>query len=248
LKPLLEVEDLTVAYGGVQSAVRGVSLRIADREVAVVLGANGAGKTSLLRGIGGFWRGEAGRVVAGRVSLAGRNMTRSTPAAMASAGVAIVPQDRKVFASMSVVDNLRAVPRRGSHREHERQFSDILALFPRLSERLSLPAGFLSGGERQLLGVARALLLRPRVLLLDEPSMGLSPVAIHDVFTQLYDAAGQLGAAVLLVEQNARAALPLADSVHVMQVGRFLFSGSPGALESDEAIRHAYLGTEGGLT
>jgi branched-chain amino acid transport system ATP-binding protein len=239
---LLRVERLVVGYRGAGIAVHGVDLSIRSGEVAVVLGSNGAGKTTMLRGIAGFWRSEPGRVRAGHVYLEGKEVTRQAPSTLALKGVALVPQDPKVFRTLTVEENLLAVPVRGGRNTHRELLDEVLDFFPRLRERTKTTAGFLSGGERQMLALARALLMKPKLLLIDEASLGLSPAAISDVFMKLKETVETFGATILLVEQDVEAALGLADTVHVIETGSFVFSGTPAEVSGHEEIRRTYLG------
>jgi branched-chain amino acid transport system ATP-binding protein len=241
---LLKVENLAVSYRSL-SATEGVSFSVDEGSVHVILGSNGAGKTSVLRGISGFWRGESGRVAAGNVCFADVDITGRSPRKTAARGVVLIPQDDKVFAQMSVKDNLRALPRIGSRRSRAEIMATTLDLFPILGRRKALAAGYLSGGERQMLAIARALLLRPRLLLIDEASLGLSPIAISTVFGGLSDAARVFSTTLLMVEQNVGAALGIASRVHLMEAGRMIFSGTAADVRSSERIRGVYLGLGG---
>jgi branched-chain amino acid transport system ATP-binding protein len=236
--PLLAIEGLRVSYGPV-AAVRGVSLAVRAGEVVALLGANGAGKSTLLRTISGLIRPRAGRV-----HLAGRAIDRLAPSRIVRLGIAHAPEGRRVFGSLSVADNLRlgAAARReraGLVEERER----LLDLFPILRERLRQAAGTLSGGEQQMLALARALMAKPRLLLLDEPSLGLAPLIVRAIFDAL---AGlkRVGVTMLLVEQNVAAALELADRAYVLRTGEIRLEGATAELRADpERIAHAYLGT-----
>jgi branched-chain amino acid transport system ATP-binding protein len=236
--PLLAIEGLRVSYGPV-AAVRGVSLAVRAGEVVALLGANGAGKSTLLRTISGLIRPRAGRV-----HLAGRAIDRLAPSRIVRLGIAHAPEGRRVFGSLSVADNLRlgAAARReraGLVEERER----LLDLFPILRERLRQTAGTLSGGEQQMLALARALMAKPRLLLLDEPSLGLAPLIVRAIFDAL---AGlkRVGVTMLLVEQNVAAALELADRAYVLRTGEIRLEGASAELRADpERIAHAYLGT-----
>lgn len=238
---LLRVDDLGVSYGRLKAAAD-ISFAVDERTVHVILGSNGAGKTSVLRGISGFWRGESGRVSAGNVVFGGSDITGQSPRKTAGRGVVLIPQDHKVFSQMSVEDNLRAIPRIGSRRSRAEVLATTMDLFPILAERKAQAAGFLSGGERQLLGIARALLLRPRLLLIDEASLGLSPIAISKVFGGLSEAVRVFNMTLLVVEQNVGAALDLATTVHLIEAGRLIFSGTPDEVRNSKRIRDVYLG------
>jgi branched-chain amino acid transport system ATP-binding protein len=236
--PLLAVEGLRVSYGPV-AAVRGVSLAVRAGEVVALLGANGAGKSTLLRTISGLIRPRAGRV-----HLAGRAIDRLAPTRIVRLGIAHAPEGRRVFGSLSVADNLRlgAAARReraGLAEERER----LLDLFPILRERLHQAAGTLSGGEQQMLALARALMAKPRLLLLDEPSLGLAPLMVRAIFGTLASLKRD-GVTMLLVEQNVAAALELADRAYVLRTGEIRLEGAAAELRADpERIAHAYLGT-----
>jgi branched-chain amino acid transport system ATP-binding protein len=236
--PLLAIEGLRVSYGPV-AAVRGVSLVVRAGEVVALLGANGAGKSTLLRTISGLIRPRAGRV-----HLAGRPINQLAPTRIVRLGIAHAPEGRRIFGSLSVADNLRlgAAARReraGLAEERER----LLDLFPILRERLHQAAGTLSGGEQQMLALARALMAKPRLLLLDEPSLGLAPLMVRAIFGTLAGLKRD-GVTMLLVEQNVAAALELADRAYVLRTGEIRLEGAAAELRADpERIAHAYLGT-----
>ena len=227
-----------MSYGPV-AAVRGVSLAVRAGEVVALLGANGAGKSTLLRTISGLIRPRAGQV-----HLAGRAIDRLAPSRIVRLGIAHAPEGRRVFGSLSVADNLRlgAAARReraGLVEERER----LLDLFPILRERLRQAAGTLSGGEQQMLALARALMAKPRLLLLDEPSLGLAPLIVRAIFDARADLK-RVGVTMLLVEQNVAAALELADRAYVLRTGEIRLEGASAELRADpERIAHAYLGT-----
>lgn len=231
---VLRVRDVVVRYGRV-SAVRGVSLDLAPGEVRALVGPNGAGKTSLLRAICGLVRTESGEI-----TMSGRDLAGVGTADCARLGLTLVPEGRGIFVSMSVHENL-TVAGRGDRAARERA-TQLYEVFPLLAKLKSRRAGLLSGGEQQLVALARALMIAPKVLLLDEPSMGLSPVAVQGVFEVLRNL-GRTGPAVLLVEQNARLALRLAEFIYVMKEGVIVAAGSADAMESEGDFRDAYLGT-----
>jgi branched-chain amino acid transport system ATP-binding protein len=231
---MLSADGLTTDYGAVR-ALDDVSFEVRPGTVTSVLGANGAGKSSLLRTVCGLVR-----PTAGRVSLGSREITRRPVEEIARLGVAHVPEGRGVITELTVEENLRlgglwrgrsAAPLR-----------EIYELFPRLQERSSQPASRLSGGERQMLSIGRALVARPRVLLLDEPSLGLAPLLIAQIMSLVRRLADSLGLAVLLVEQNARSALSISDRGIVLSLGQVVANQEPQALAADERLRHAYLG------
>jgi branched-chain amino acid transport system ATP-binding protein len=235
-EPLLELEDVTARYGPV-TALRGVSLRIDEGEAVAVLGANGAGKTTTLRAVSGVVRR------GGRIAFGGRSISRRSPEAVVRAGIAHVPEGRGTLTELSVRENLRlgAYVRRDRKAvaEDERR---ALSYFPRLQERASQRAGSLSGGEQQMLALARALMLRPRLLLLDEPSLGLAPMVVAEIFRIVRELNEREGLAVLVVEQNAALALDASSRAYVLEVGRVAIEGASGDLRRDDAVRRSYLG------
>src|SRR3954453_17829227 len=232
---LLEIEGLTSAYGPVR-ALDGVSLTAEAGRITAVLGANGAGKTTLLRTISGLVR-----PLSGTVRLGGEDITRAAVEAMVTKGMAHVPEGRGVIAELTVDENLRVGTLfRGKTAKEE--FTRVYDLFPRLVERRNQHAHTLSGGERQMLVVARALLARPRVLLLDEPSLGLAPRIVAQIFGLVRRLVDAEGLSVLLVEQNARSALSVADIGVVLNLGRVVPTSDARSLLADEGLRHAYLG------
>lgn len=231
---MLEVEALTTDYGPVR-AVDDVSLRVPPGSVTAVLGANGAGKTSLLRTISGLVRPSAGSV-----RLDGNEITRLPVEQIVRQGLGHVPEGRGVIGELSVKENLHlGALWRG---RDAAPIEEIYDLFPRLHERRAQPASNLSGGERQMLSIGRALIARPRVLLLDEPSLGLAPGLVAQIMATVRKLADTLALAVLLVEQNARSALSIANRGIVLSLGRVVADQEPEALYGDERLRHAYLG------
>jgi branched-chain amino acid transport system ATP-binding protein len=232
---MLEVRGLRVAYGGI-AAVKGIDLEIARGELVCLIGANGAGKTTTLKAIAGVLSPGGGRVL-----LEGRDITGVPAYELVRRGMALVPEGRGIFARLTVAENLRM----GAYcRDDDAIDADLeraFSLFPRLRERRRQVAGTLSGGEQQMLAIGRALMSRPRLLLLDEPGMGLAPLAAQTVLATIRDIAAG-GVTVLLVEQNARAALELARRAYVMESGNVVLSGEAGALLSDPKVREAYLG------
>jgi branched-chain amino acid transport system ATP-binding protein len=229
---MLEVEGLRVAYGPIE-AVHGISFTVERGEVVTLIGANGAGKTSTLAAISGLVRPSGGRVVFDERDLVG-----APPHAIVATGLVQVPEGRAILTRMTVEENL-LMGSRG--RGGAAALAGIWARFPILEQRRALPAGNLSGGEQQMLAIARALLASPRMLLLDEPSLGLAPLMVTSIFEVLADLKRQ-GTTMLLVEQNALRALRLADRAFVMDLGRFTVSGTGAQLLQDEAVARAYLG------
>ncbi len=235
---LLSVENAHIAYGKVE-AVRGVSLDVNADEIVTIIGANGAGKTTLLNAAMGILP------LSGSVVFSGQQISRLDIEDRVAAGLCIVPEHRELFGTMTVEENLQLggfrVPRAKAASEQERVF----ALFPRLKERRAQLAGTLSGGEQQMLAMGRALMSQPRLLMLDEPSLGLAPLIVADIFRTIGELR-QAGVSVLLVEQNARAALEIADRAYVMELGEFIMSGSAKEISGDERVVASYLGFQHG--
>jgi branched-chain amino acid transport system ATP-binding protein len=234
---LLAVEDLDVHYGGIH-ALQCVSFAVDEGQIVALIGANGAGKTTALRAISGLVRPSGGRV-----RLAGKPITGLPAHAIVARGLAHVPEGRGIFANLTVDENLQlgAYLRGGDPTGVARDRDRALELFPRIRERLDQNAGTLSGGEQQMLAIARALLARPRLLLLDEPSLGLAPQIVQRIFQILTTIVAE-GTTILLVEQNAHMALAVATSAHVLEVGTLVSSGPAAELARDDKIRRAYLG------
>jgi branched-chain amino acid transport system ATP-binding protein len=228
---LLELSDVTARYGQVV-ALHSVSLTVEDGEIVALLGANGAGKTTTLRAVSGTVRRT------GDVVLGGKRLGRATPEAVARGGVAHVPEGRGIFAELTVWENLRM----GGYTVRRPDFPTVLGYFPWLQERRNQQAGTLSGGEQQMLALARAFLSRPRLLMLDEPSLGLAPIITREVFRVVMELNQKEGLAVLVVEQNAAVALAAAQRGYVLETGRVAVAGSAGELKSNDAVRTAYLG------
>jgi branched-chain amino acid transport system ATP-binding protein len=235
---ILEVRGLEVHYGGIR-AVKGVDLSVEPGELVCLIGANGAGKSSTLRGLSGLVPPAAGEVL-----YEGRNINSLPTYARARAGLVMVPEGRGVFPQLTVEENLAmgAFPRKDDRIDADRD--KVFELFPRLAERRSQTGGTLSGGEQQMLAIGRALMSKPKVLLLDEPSMGLAPLAVRRILEAI-QAINAEGVSVLLVEQNAHAALTLASRGYVMESGCVALSGKSADLRSDPRVREAYLGETG---
>ena len=230
----LEIGDLRAGYGPV-TVLHGLELEVDQGEIVVVLGANGAGKTTTMRAISGTI------VRGGTITFEGRSIARANPDAIVRAGIALVPQGRGTFPELSVEDNLRAgaFTRKGSI---EADIARWFEVFPRVQERRTQRAGSLSGGEQQMLAISRALMSRPKLLVCDEPSLGLAPLIIAEVFDVLRRLNEDDGLSVLLVEQNANLAMKIAGRVYLIETGRIVASGSAEALSADDSIRKAYLG------
>jgi branched-chain amino acid transport system ATP-binding protein len=237
---LLEVRGLSARYGAV-AALRDVSLDVRAGELVALIGANGAGKSTLLRTIAGLMT-----PTAGRVALEGRDVTGQPPEAILRAGIALVPERRRVFADLTVLDNLElggyALPRgRDFRRRLDAGVDDAYRLFPVLHRRREQLAGTLSGGEQQMLAIGRALMSRPRLLLCDEPSLGLAPLIVQEIM-RLLAALREAGTTILLVEQNARMALRAADRAYVLETGSVVLVGSGAELLDNDELKAAYLG------
>jgi len=233
---MLELHDLQVAYGAAP-ALWGVSLEVRERELLCVVGPNGAGKTTLINTIAGIQRARAGRIV-----FEGQDITALPAHRFCEAGIAIVPEGRRLFTGMSVLENLELGSYLPAAKTQRKQSLDAaLALFPVLKEKLASPAGELSGGQQQMVAIARALMARPRLLLLDEPSLGLSPRIVHDMFAAIRRINAE-GMSVLLVEQNVVMAMEVSTRAYVLEEGRIVAAGAPDDLLARPEIQRAYLG------
>ncbi len=234
MSALLEVADARVAYGKVE-AVRSASLEVAGNEIVTIIGANGAGKTTLLNAIMGILP------LKGRVSFAGEDLLRLEIEDRVAAGLSLVPEHRELFATMNVEDNLELGAFRIAKAAAALAFERVYALFPRLKERRKQLAGTLSGGEQQMLAMGRALMGTPRLLMLDEPSLGLAPIIVADIFRTIGELRAS-GVSVLLVEQNAQAALQIADRAYVMELGEFILNGPAKDVATNARVAASYLG------
>jgi branched-chain amino acid transport system ATP-binding protein len=234
---LLAIRDLWVSYGSID-AIRGISLMVAPGEVVALLGANGAGKSTMLRTISGLIRPRAGEI-----HFAGQRIDRLAPPRIVRLGIAHSPEGRRLFGMLTVAENLRLGAAARTDKAAVAQDRDrLLDLFPILRERIGQQAGTLSGGEQQMLALARAMMARPKLLMLDEPSLGIAPLIVQAIFGILADLK-RLGTTMLLVEQNMSVALDLADRAYVLRTGEVSLSGQAGALKADvEAVASAYLG------
>jgi len=232
--PLLQVAEAHIVYGKVE-AVRGVSLDVGEKEIVTIIGANGAGKTTLLNAIMGVLP------LRGRVRFENQDMTRLEIEDRVAAGLSLVPEHRELFATMSVEDNLRLGAFRVAKAVAAVSLERIYALFPRLKERQQQLAGTLSGGEQQMLAMGRALMGAPKLLMLDEPSLGLAPIIVADIFRTIGELRAR-GVSVLLVEQNAQAALQIADRAYVMELGEFIMDGPAKDVAANERVAASYLG------
>ena len=241
---LLELAGLSVAYGGVR-ALEEVSVTVPDGGAVCLLGPNGAGKTTLLRAISGLLRFHGGRITAGSVRYAGQDVTGAFAASLVRAGIGQVLERRHVFADLSVAENLRsgAFTRRDRRRTAERQ-REVLDMFPVLGRRLRQAAGLLSGGEQQMLAIGRALMGEPRLLMLDEPSLGLAPLVVQSIGETLAEIR-RSGVSILLVEQSSALARAITDDGYLLETGRVRAFGPTAELVSDEQVRAVYLGVQG---
>ncbi len=235
---MLQIRDLHVSYGEIK-ALKGISLDVPDGAIVTLIGANGAGKTTLLRTISGLLKARSGSILWGE-----RELTHCPPHDVVKLGIAQAPEGRMIFANLTVQENLRmgAYLRKdadGIRNDMEQCFT----IFPRLKERIAQPGGTLSGGEQQMLAIARALMSKPTMLLLDEPSLGIAPKLVRTIFDNIVEINRSLGVTVLLVEQNANLALAIANSAYVLETGKIVLSGPAAELAQNEDVKHAYLGT-----
>lgn len=233
---MLEVKDLKVSYGMIQ-AIKGVSFHVDEGEVVALIGANGAGKTTILHTVSGLIAPNEGSVF-----FEGQDITKIQGHKIVSMGMAHVPEGRRVFAQLSVLQNLKmGAYTRKDKEEIEQSLKTVFERFPRLGERQNQLAGTLSGGEQQMLAMGRALMSHPKIILMDEPSMGLSPIFVNEIF-DIIQKVSQSGTTVLLVEQNAKKALSIADRAYVLETGNIVLEGKAQELIHDETIKKAYLG------
>jgi len=234
MSALLEVTDAHVGYGKVE-AVRAVSLEVGVNEIVTIIGANGAGKTTLLNAVMGILP------LKGRVTFAAKDMARLEIEDRVAAGLSLVPEHRELFGAMSIEDNLQLGAFRVAKAEAARSLDHVYTLFPRLKERRRQIAGTLSGGEQQMLAMGRALMGAPKLLMLDEPSLGLAPIIVADIFRIVGELRAS-GVSVLLVEQNAKAALQIADRAYVMELGEFILHGAAKDVAANARVAASYLG------
>ncbi|MEG1835600.1 MAG: ABC transporter ATP-binding protein [Oscillospiraceae bacterium] len=233
---MLEIKDLEVSYG-VINAIKGVSFEVNEGEVIALIGANGAGKTTILHTITGLIQAKSGSIV-----FEGKELTKTQAHKIVSMGMAHVPEGRRIFGQLTVLENLKlGAFTRKDKSEIEETLKMVYERFPRLEERKSQIAGTLSGGEQQMLAMGRALMSKPRIVLMDEPSMGLSPLLVSEIF-DIIKMISESGTTVLLVEQNAKKALSIADRAYVLETGKIILSGDAKKLINDESVKKAYLG------
>ena len=233
---MLEVKDMEVYYGVIQ-AIKGVSFEVNEGEVIALIGANGAGKTTILHAVTGLLTPQKGSIL-----FEGKDITKTPAHKIVGLGMAHVPEGRRVFAELSVYQNLKlGAYTRTDKDEIEQTLQTVYRRFPRLEERKNQLAGTLSGGEQQMLAMGRALMSNPRIILMDEPSMGLSPILVNEIF-DIIQSVSEAGTTVLLVEQNAKKALAIADRAYVLETGKIMMSGDAKELMNDDSIKKAYLG------
>lgn len=233
---MLEVKDLEVYYGMIQ-AIKGISFHVDKGEVIALIGANGAGKTTTLHTVTGLLSPKSGHVI-----FEGKDITKVPAHKIVSMGMAHVPEGRRVFAELSVYENLKmGAYTRKDKNEIEESLKNVYKRFPRLEERKNQMAGTLSGGEQQMLAMGRALMSKPKIILMDEPSMGLSPIMVNEIF-DIIRSVSESGTTVLLVEQNAKKALSIADRAYVLETGKIALEGKAKELLEDDSIKKAYLG------
>jgi branched-chain amino acid transport system ATP-binding protein len=244
--PILSIEGAHVAYEGIISALRGVSLEVHEGQIVALLGSNGAGKSSTLKAISGLLPAERGALTAGSIRFRGQSVAAQGPRGLAQSGVVQVLEGRRCFAQLNVEENLisGSLSRRTARRELARDLARIYQRFPRLRERVRTPAGYLSGGEQQMLAIGRALMLRPSLLLLDEPSIGLAPLVVQEIFEIIAELNREDGVSVLIAEQNARIALRTAQRAYVLENGRVALSGDAADLAVRDDVQRLYLGRD----
>jgi len=239
---MLTVENLEVVYNDVVLVLRGISLEVPDGKVVALLGANGAGKTTTLRAVTGLLEIHEGDVTKGEITFDGVEITREDPAARVRRGISQVMEGRRVFAEMSVEDNIRAGAYSNRDPVNVKESRErVMTLFPRLAERRAATAGYLSGGEQQMLAIGRALMQDPKLLILDEPSLGLAPLLVQEVRDIIVEINRQ-GTSVLLIEQNASMALSIADHCYIMETGKMVMEGAAERLLKDDDVKEFYLG------
>lgn len=242
MSAILQVKDLSAGYGRKGLALDGVSLSVPQGGIVALLGANGAGKTTLIRAVTGLLDLHHGRVHGGSVAFDGRDVVSLPPHQRVRMGMGQVPEGRMVFKNLTVLENLRVGAAILPRAQVQDGLDAVFALFPRLKERQSQAAGWMSGGEQQMLALGRALIGKPRLLLVDELSLGLAPLIVRDIYTQLRIAAQTLGTSMLVVEQNARLALEFAGSAYVINGGRIVLSGTAAEVAGSQAMAESYLG------
>jgi len=236
MKKMLKVEDLVVSYGGIQ-ALRGISFEVPDKKIVTLIGANGAGKSTTLKAITGLVKPKSGKITHND-----KEITQLKVQQIVKTGISLVPEGRRVFPNLTVLENLKmGAFMRNDSKGIEDDLNNIYELFPRLKERVWQEAGTLSGGEQQMLAIGRGLMAKPEILMMDEPSLGLAPLVVRDMFKIIREI-NNLGVTILLIEQNANAALKVADEAYVLETGNITIRGTGAELLSDERVKQAYLG------
>jgi len=234
---MLVIENLRICYGAI-AAVRGISLKVDNGQIVTLIGANGAGKSTILRGISGLIK-----AVSGKVTFENRDITNLPPHKIVAAGVAMAPEGRMIFANLTTRENLEmGAYIRKDKKEINRDIDYVFNIFPKLKERINQPGGKLSGGEQQMLAIGRAILARPKLMLLDEPSLGIAPILVKTIFQKIVDINKELGTTILLVEQNAHLALSIADYAYVLETGELCLEGKAADIAGNQQVRKAYLG------
>ena len=234
---MLTLENLKINYGAIK-AVQGVNLTVKEKTIVTLIGANGAGKSTILRTISGIVKATSGKILFG-----GENITNIDPSKIVAKGISHAPEGRLIFANLSVLENLEmGAYTRKDKNEIKKDLELVLSLFPRLKERLKQPGGTLSGGEQQMLAISRAIMAKPKLLLLDEPSLGIAPILVKAIFEKIVALNKNSGITILLVEQNANLALSIADYGYVLETGNIKLEGNASELAKNEEIRKAYLG------
>ena len=234
---MLRIENLVVSYGGVAPVLQGISIEVPDDKIVTLLGANGAGKSTTLKAVSGLLR-----PLSGTITLDERPLHTMRTDAIVRAGVSHVPEGRQAFPGLTVVENLKMGAYTSYHkRTVAEEMEAVFALFPRLAERRSQLAGTLSGGEQQMLAIGRGLMIRPKLLMLDEPSLGLAPIVVEDIFRKIQEVNSQ-GTTILLIEQNANLALSISDYAYLLSVGSIVLEGTPQAIKAESQLVSAYLG------
>jgi branched-chain amino acid transport system ATP-binding protein len=236
---MLEIRDLHVNYGAI-SALHGISLEVKQGEIVTLIGANGAGKSTTLRTVSGLVKPRSGMINFETHSIAGL-----PPHVIVGRGIAQSPEGRMVFANLTVIENLRmGAYRRNDHANFAKDFDYVFSIFPRLKERVQQTAGTLSGGEQQMLAIGRALMSKPKCLMLDEPSLGIAPILVQTIFEKIVEVNRELGLTILLVEQNANLALEISNRGYVLETGRIILADTAAALRDNAQVRECYLGGE----
>ena len=247
--PILEVNNIEVVYNDIIQVLRGVSLSIPQGGIVALLGTNGAGKTTTLRAISGLLKPENGIVKEGYVKFMGKNITNELGTEVVRCGGVMVPEGRRVFKHLTISENIRvgSITRRDGHEKIDEDYRRMYHLFPRLSNITNRMAGYSSGGEQQMIAIARALMAAPRMLMLDEPSLGLAPLLVQEIFDKILQINKSMGTTILVVEQNAKIAFDIADYAYIMESGKIVLEGAVDALKDNPDVKEFYLGvTQGG--